>query len=176
MPLVENEIEAELSYAFLHAVASRVGCSCSITNRHVDGMGVDAILHVDDEFGDAPVCRFSVDVQLKATVKSLPHRNGSYSYSLKKPHYDKLRRVKIENAYILIVLQLPRDSSQWLKCSKTALTMKKCAHWVSLYGAPESTNDTEQTIYLPDSNLVTPDALRELLSRFAWRERIPYVV
>lgn len=44
--LSEQNIEAELSYAYLHAVASRAGFSCEYRNRHLDGAGVDATITV----------------------------------------------------------------------------------------------------------------------------------
>jgi hypothetical protein len=37
--LTEQNIEAELSYAYLHAVASRAGFSCEYTPRHADAAG-----------------------------------------------------------------------------------------------------------------------------------------
>ena len=46
--LTEQNIEAELSYAYLHAVASRAGFSCEYRNRHLDGAGVDAEEIEDD--------------------------------------------------------------------------------------------------------------------------------
>jgi hypothetical protein len=47
MPLADNDIKSELCYAYLHAVASRVGCECQESRRYSDGMGVDARLFVN---------------------------------------------------------------------------------------------------------------------------------
>ena len=41
MLLTENNIKAELSYAYLHAVASRAGCEAVVSGRHRDSAGVD---------------------------------------------------------------------------------------------------------------------------------------
>ncbi len=106
MPLAANEIECELSYAYLHAVATKAGCECQVTLRHSDGMGVDARLFVDEEFGPGAVqCRFTVEVQLKATSAALKVAHGRFSFRLRKEHYDKLRRTDIESPLLLIVLQ-----------------------------------------------------------------------
>ena len=43
-PLSSQNIESELSYAYLHAVASHAGASCSVGSRHEDNTGVDARL------------------------------------------------------------------------------------------------------------------------------------
>lgn len=39
-PLTSENIESELSYAYLHAVASHAGASCEATGRHEDNCGV----------------------------------------------------------------------------------------------------------------------------------------
>jgi hypothetical protein len=68
MLLTENDIKAELSYAYLHAVASRAGCAAVWTDRHTDGTGVDAVVRVRQRFADdSQYTNFSIDVQLKAT-------------------------------------------------------------------------------------------------------------
>ena len=43
-PLSANNIEAELSYAYLHAVASKAGVGCKLGSRHDDNAGIDAEL------------------------------------------------------------------------------------------------------------------------------------
>ena len=37
-----QNIESELSYAYLHAICSKAGLSCKQGDRHDDGAGVDA--------------------------------------------------------------------------------------------------------------------------------------
>jgi hypothetical protein len=177
MALATNDIESELSYAYLHAVASRVGCECQMTGRHSDGMGVDARLFVDEDFGaEAIQSRFTVEFQLKASSRALSLVKGRYSYRLRKDYYDKLRRTDIESPLLLVVLQLPKNPQEWLRCTPQALTLKRCAYWVSLYNAPASTNESYQTVHLPRANLFSGEMLRGLLARFARRERITYDV
>ena len=78
MLLSQNNIMAELSYAYLHAVAARAGFACEEGNRHEDGIGVDAKLRVKERFApDSTLTNFTVDVQLKATRGSLPLWRGS---------------------------------------------------------------------------------------------------
>lgn len=50
MILTPNNIKAELSYAYLHAVAARGGLECVVAGRHSDGAGVDAILRARERF------------------------------------------------------------------------------------------------------------------------------
>ncbi len=174
--LSEQNIEAELSYSYLHAVATRAGFSCEYRNRHLDGAGVDATMTEDGRAlaTDSILTSFSVDVQLKATYQELPQQDGRISYCLTIPHYDKLRMEEVGAPRILIVLRLPPKADDWLQINEDALVMKRCAYWISLRGAPPSENDRHQTVYIPSTNLLTPSGLTELMTRFSRREVVPY--
>ncbi len=93
MLLTENNIKAELSYAYLHAVASRAGCEAVVAGRHSDGAGVDATIRARERFApDSIFTDFTIDVQLKATSEEpLQDELGRYPFSLRLDHYDKLR-------------------------------------------------------------------------------------
>lgn len=54
------------------------------------------------------------------------------------------------------------------------LLLKRCAYWVSLRGAQESTNGSGQTIYLPRKQVFSPEGLNDLLARIARREELQY--
>ncbi len=82
MSLATNDIESELSYAYLHAIAAKAGCECQVTLRHSDGQGVDARLFVDEDFGPGTLqSRFTVEVQLKATSSTLTFNRGRFFLS-----------------------------------------------------------------------------------------------
>src|SRR5262249_16935713 len=157
-----NNIKAELSYAYLHAVASRGGIECVVAGRHSDGAGVDAFLKAKERFSPGSIFTdFSVEVQLKATsAKPSLDPSARYSFALKLHHYDKLRAQEIHAQRILVVLFLPEDQSLWLSHSADGLVTRRCAYWVSLWGAPASPNDTSQTVYIPRSNLFSVESLR----------------
>lgn len=174
--LSEQNIEAELSYAYLHAVASRAGFSCEYRNRHLDGAGVDATITEDGRFlaPDSKLSYVPVDVQLKATYKTLPKTNERFSYSLELPHYNKLRITTVGASRVLVVLRLPSNPEEWLKISKESLIAQRCAYWVSLYNAPEVSDQKSRTIYIPTANILSPDGLTQLMTRFSRQEVIPY--
>ena len=104
--LSEQNIEAELSYAYLHAVATRGGFSCSYTNRHLDDVGVDAQVNEDGRFlaPDAVHSSFALHVQLKATRVAPVERASKFSFSLPLRQYNRLRESRLASARILIVL------------------------------------------------------------------------
>jgi hypothetical protein len=169
--LTDLQIESELSYAYLHAVASRAGFECSVTGRHSDGAGVDAVLRVKERFApDSRLTHFTIDVQLKATIAEPLLRHERYSYPLEVEHYDKLRDEGCGNPLILAVLFLPRNPEEWLAHSEDRLVARRCAYWVSLRGAPPSANSISQTVYIPKENCLSVEGLRTLAARISLGE------
>ena len=176
MLLSENNIKAELSYAYLYAVASRAGCSVEVTGRHSDGAGIDAVIRAKQRFAPESVfTQFTVDVQLKATLDELSvDSRGRYAYALKLDHFNKLRDPERQAQLILVLLLLPRDTEQWLNQSTDCLVARRCAYWVSLRGAPTSSNDTSQTIYVPSANSFSVENLRLLMTQVSCNRMIDY--
>jgi hypothetical protein len=86
MPLLPpNEVESELSYAYLHAVAASAGMEACVLGRHADKLGIDAAVTANDDFGEGAVLTdITLHVQLKATgssrFKSGPPLWGTFKY------------------------------------------------------------------------------------------------
>jgi hypothetical protein len=174
-PLSPNDIEAELSYAYLHAVASKAGVGCKLGSRLDDNAGIDAELTAWGPFPNGGFREeIDIKVQLKATVKTPADYNGKYwSYSLSGiSRYNDLRSEAISTPRILVVLFLPADNEDWLTLSDDALILRKHAYWVSLRGAKPSDNTTAQTVYLPKSQRFDPDGLLALMTQLS-HNRIP---
>lgn len=176
MLLTENNIKAELSYAYLHAVASRAGCDASVSSRHRDNAGVDAVISAKERFAeDSIFTDFSLDVQLKATSDEVPlDERDRFPFPLRIDHYNKLRDTERQSALLLVVLFLPSDDRHWLVHSQDGLFARRCAYWVGLRGAPESPNRTSQTVYVPSWNLFSVEGLRAVLTRASRGELIDF--
>ena len=115
MPLADNDIKSELSYAYLHAVASRAGCICEKTDRLLDNLGVDARLTVQREAtAESDLSLFNLFVQLKATSQQLALVKNRYSFRLEKALYNRMRVTSLKSQWLLIVLVLPEDATRWL--------------------------------------------------------------
>lgn len=173
MPLSDNDIKSELSYAYLHAVASRAKCECQVSGRHSDGMGVDARVHVKERFSPDSLTRFTVEVQLKATSEQPAQQGGRLSYWVKAKNYEELRDTNVPNPQLLIVFIMPENPAEWLTCSEESLIARRCAYWLSLYDAPTG-SPSGQTVYIPTVNILSVEAFRTLLARFARKERLRY--
>jgi hypothetical protein len=174
MPLSEKDVEAELSYAYLHAIASRAGFSCQQLCRTADGFGIDAQVRAQERFEAASVLTdIGLDIQLKATYQDLPLVDGRYSYALPVGNYNVLRQVRSLPA-IVVLLVLPREKAAWLAHSEESLVAKRCAYWVGLLGAPATANEENITVYIPKVNVFSVEALRALCARVSRLEDITY--
>ena len=162
MSLMNTDIESELSYAYLHAVTSHAGFECALSGRHSDNAGIDARIHARGPF-PGPLKDLTIEVQLKATKQVLTEQSGRLSYPLALGNYNSLRSISTQAQRILVVMQLPNDPASWLAQSQKELAIRRCAHWISLRGAPDSQNTTSHTVHLPISNLFTVDALRTII-------------
>ena len=167
--LLPPNIESELSYAYLHAVASKAGMACSAGNRHEDNNGIDATLTAWGPFNSGGyLTEVDIKVQLKATI-AVPADDGvNLSYFLSGvSRYNDLRTATVNAARILVVLFLPEDAQDWLNHSEEELALRKCAYWQSLRGAPATTNGSGATVYLPKAQMFTPLALTDLATRLS---------
>lgn len=175
--LSEQNIESELSYAYLHAIATRGGFGCSSTSRHLDDVSVDAQLHEDGRLlsNDSIYASFALQVQLKATRVVPIEQSGRFSFSLPLHQYNRLRETRLVIPRIMVVLYLPLDPAEWLRHSEDALIAKRCAYWVSIRGAPESENAGHQTVYIPRAQTLSVASLAEIMARFSRDEEIDYV-
>ena len=170
------DIEAQLSYAYLHAVASHAGIACQEARRSLDNAGVDATLHLIKNFGPtAKLTEISLHIQLKATATPPSRKNGGLSYFLRETdHYDRLRSDSSLPPRLLAVLFLPPNHLEWLTHSPDQLVLSRAAYWVSLVDAPSTENTSGQTIYLPENQPLSPAGLQDLFRRVAHQERLRY--
>lgn len=170
------DIEAQLSYAYLHAVASHAGIACQEATRARDNAGIDATLHWIRDFGDAAaLTEISLHIQLKATSQAPARADGRLSYFLREvEQYDRLRQDSAMPPRILAVLFLPRDHAEWLRYSPERLVLQHAAYWVSLVDAPPSPNRSGQTVYIPETQQLSPIGLQDLFRRLAHLEKLRY--
>lgn len=174
--MTPQDIEAQLSYAYLHAVASHAGIACQEANRAHDNLGIDACLTLRRDFGeDAPLKDITLHIQLKATTKEPAERDDTLSYFLDDiSEYERLRHPSALPARLLGVLFLPRESESWVSHDVERLVVRQCAYWVCLVGAAHSDNARGQTVYLPKSQALSPMGLVELFRRVARQEQLRY--
>jgi len=171
--MTQQEIEAELSYAYRHAVAARAGIACQPATRSFDNVGVDVELMAAGDFGPDLPREVFFHVQLKATIERPAVRADKLAYFLRGTEaYDRLRADAVTVPRVLVVLFLPSEPGEWLRQTEQQLALRRCAYWVSLRGAPETSNTGGQTIYLPRSQVLSPRGLLDLAGRMV-RGEVP---
>jgi len=169
-----NDIEAQLSYAYLHAVASAAGFVCRCATQLEDAEGIDAVITAYFEPAINYRTQITINIQLKATI-AVPANDGALlSYFLPGVRrYDKLRADHREPVRLMVVLFLPRDPKEWLSSTPDQLILRKAAYWVSLRHAPPTPNDTGCTVKIPVSQLFTPAELKALVQKLAAGTQLP---
>lgn len=174
MSTTKQDIEARLSYAYLHAVASHAGYHCREATCGEDKEGIDAVITAYGNFPGTWRTQVTINVQLKATVK-VPADSGTHlSYFIKEVRrYDKLREDHREPVRVLVALFLPPSHGDWLSCTEDQLILKRCAYWVSLRNAPESDNGTGITVKIPKDQILNPENVKVLVERLALNNDIP---
>lgn len=153
----------ELSKAYVAAVAARAGCK--LGNWSQDTGCLDVTVATATTFGGG-LAAPKLDLQLKASTKPRPPKDGLLSWSLSRAHYDTLRR-RAQIPHILVALVLPESADDWIAQSPQQLSMRRCAYWVHLLGEPEITSSGRKstTISIPECQLFSPAALLALLER-----------
>ena len=174
MATTQQDIEARLSYAYLHAVASHAGFVCRPAIPEEDKEGIDAVVTAYGTFPGTWRTQVTINFQLKATVTA-PTNDGTHlSYFVQGiRRYDKLREDHREPVRLLMVLFLPEQHADWLDCTEEQLILKRCAYWASIRHAPPSENDSGQTVKILKEQILRPENLKRLVERLALGNDIP---
>jgi hypothetical protein len=158
----DNDIKERLSVAYLIGVAARAGCQ--LNEPKIDQNRIDATISAISG------SRAKIDIQIKATTKDCLDGDAAF-FDLDVPTYDALRSEHVQFAQLLVILHLPKDPLDWLTVDEQALTLRRCAYWKDLRGAPAVDNSTSVRVRLPRSQIFGPDALRDLICRAETKAR-----
>jgi hypothetical protein len=167
--------QEQLSLAALHAVCAKAGFGYGISGRIQDNWGWDAEATVYERLDAASVLTdFKIKIQLKATRQDLTLGDGRFSFPLEVAHYNRLRVAGRSDApTYLVVFHMPGVEDEWLHATPESLILRRCLRFVSLRNAPETANQTI-TVYVPERNVLTPEALRGLAKARSLEQWIDY--
>lgn len=160
--MTRNHRQEALCRAYVQAVAAQAGVG---TSRPEPDYGIDLLLReialMDGHHQDTSV---QIDLQLRATTRA-NRTETTLVYDLDVNTYNKLRIFSAGSPRLLIVLVLPETDEEWLIQSPDQLSLRHCAYWVSLEGAPSSTASRSVRVAIPLENIFSPDSVRTLLQR-----------
>ena len=151
----DNQRKAELSYSYLSALCAMAGYTCQ-RGPTPDDDSIDATVRTRGS--NRPV----FDVQLKATSSPDWHADGLH-FRLNRKNYDDLREGRTLKA-ILVILELPANSREWLDCTPNRLVIRRCAWWEWLSSYPEIEMDS-RVVVIPESQRFDLEAMTSLMER-----------
>lgn len=176
--MILTDKQEQLSLAVLHATCARAGFGFHISGRIQDNWGWDAHADIKERFEpNSTLWDFRMRFQLKATRQQLTHTNGRYSFPLEVKHYNSFRlEAGCDAPIYLVVFQMPDTEADWFSCSPEQLVLRRCLRWVSLRNAPplENADQESVTVYIPEKQLLTPEALRKLARTRSLEQWVDY--
>jgi len=152
----------QFSRAYVAAVAA--GAACGMTRPDPDNDSVD--LSLKQKTIDGVRRSPQLDLQIKATSANCIG-GEEVKFPLIIKNYEELRPTNLLIPRILVVVVMPDDIIEWLDHDETMLALKKCGYWVSLYGAPSTSNTTSITISLPRTQVFGVQALDQIFVRLS---------
>lgn len=148
----------EFSYAYVHAIASVVGCTVKIWRQ--DEESIDITLR--KRGGRGKIKSPELDIQVKCTGQTRFLKTNYLSFPLKIKNYNDLRQTDTHNPQILVVIVVPSAIEQWLLHSEKSLAIHHCGYWVSLAGMPERETD-DVSIRLPRNQQFSVESLEWMM-------------
>lgn len=158
--LTVEDTKEELSYAYVHAIATLAGFTCDRPFKDRDSIDIQ-ISSRGQLSPSSKLLSPKIEAQVKAT-SVLEIANGVIPYPLKRKNFVDLRAVTMVPR-ILIVLLLPNDSDDWATFSTESLVTRRCAYWHDVCLEPDHRNRRSQTVYVPTKNIFSPTSLRQLM-------------
>jgi hypothetical protein len=157
-----SHTQEQLTRAHLYGLAGTAGVNLSIERSH--DYGVDGSFHPVFVRGNRRVeTGFPIQFQAKSTI-NWEHKDGLIVYDLAAKNYnDLVSRSAEEVTLMLILLALPKQTVDWHVAASAGTTLRKCCYWHVLSGTPKGTEEGTVRIKIPDTQLLTPFSLNELL-------------
>jgi hypothetical protein len=173
--MTPNQRLEEISKAYVAAVAA--ACGFKLGSWSQDDDCLDVTLGATGRIGRGFMQSPKLDLQLKCSADPRRrHRDGGASWELSRSHYDLLRSRQRATPLILVVLLLPEDEADQITHTLEALTLRRCAWWLSLAGRPalqpivrgdQVAERTSTTVHLPEDQPFSPAGLRALMERIS---------
>ena len=174
MPNTPQESMEDVSIAYMQGLCAYNGYTLSIERR--DNDGVDITIKCKGYPSTTSGClKYSptLDIQLKSSFARFKQkRNGDITFILESKNYNNLVIGDRMTPIILVVLHMDRDRKKWVKHSRVALKITKCAYWVNLKNCQPTNNGSNITIAIPKDNILSCENLKKLMIRVSKEEEL----
>ena len=148
-----NTRKERFSLAYINTVATYA--NCEVLEPQVDRGSVDGILKRD-------TIEEIIGFQAKSTSRNVLSSDGrQLHFPLSIRDYENLRNST--RPFVLIVVLLPDDESEWLTQTGDELCLRHCAYWLSLERRPEVGHSSNITVHIPITNVFSRSQLADLM-------------
>lgn len=155
-----DQQKEQFSHAYVQAIAAVAGFAWSKPN--VDNDSIDLCL--SQKGGNGIIRSPRLDLQLKCAARAIPTEE-EFGFSVKLKNHNDLRPTDLMVPRILVVVFVPDHPNEWLNWSEVELVLRRSAYWLNLYGLPDSTNQTGQTVQMKRQQTFTVESLRGIMER-----------
>ena len=159
--MTENTKKEEFSYGYIQLICAIAGCAAEITGRVMDNEGIDVRITAPGLTND--VDDVTMKVQVKCTSNLIINKEGSIKYDLKVKNYNKLVGTMSYGKQILIVVNVPENTNNWVDILQDKTLVRKCGYWIDLKGKSKTNNREAVRIDIPQENLLTPNSIQQLI-------------
>lgn len=173
MPNTLQESMEDVSFAYMQGLCAYNGYTISKAER--DNDGVDATIKCKGYpiETSCKLCSPSIDIQLKASyAKFKQKRNGDLIFVLETKNYNNLIMDDRMIPIILVVLHMDKERKKWVKHSKSALKITKCAYWVNLKNHQPTNNGSSISVIIPKENILSCECLKKLMIKVSKEEEL----
>jgi hypothetical protein len=152
----------QFSLAYVHAVAAVAGFN--VGRWEVDDDSADMEIKAKGLIG--AVRSPHIELQLKCTQNLEVYDDANWKFNLKKKNYDDLRATDLHVPKLLVVLQVPVDTDEWVSHTVYEMSLRRCAFWRCLYGQPAlPEGQLSKTVTVSRDNVFNPDGLIGIVDR-----------
>ena len=146
-----------LSRVYVKALAARAGYLTSEPKPDRDS--------IDLRIQAGGPRRPGLDLQLKATTQFSEPRDGFLRFQLSIKNYRDLRD-ETQTPRLLVVLELPKDESQWMTVTDEELMLRRRAYWLNLQkNHGEVDNQSAVTVRIPEQNVLDVETMQDLMEK-----------
>ncbi len=157
-----NTRKERFSLAYINAVATYA--DCDVLEPRVDRGSVDGILK-------RTAISETIGFQAKSTSRNVMSSDGdAVHFPLPIRDYDNLRVER--HPFILVVVLLPDDETEWLTQTDDELCLRHCGYWLSLMGQNPVPNRNSVTVRIPTANVFSSAQLTEMMDKAARGEAL----
>ena len=159
---MDTKFKEDLSIAYLRAICAKAEVTFNLQKRDEDGSDVDLNKCVSTDMGQRVIS--TIKVQLKSTSSKMFYREErkTITYKAKAKCYNDLIENRIVPLYLFLLI-LPENEEESVNFSVEQLIIKRCMYWVKLQKSKERAEKPFVDIIIEKSNVVSPEALLNIL-------------